>query len=256
MNELFEDAKRYSYYNSPLSYAEMNVQPVKAKKRQPKKYLNPGSDLNPVFVPMYEFQKVAKSGKNPADYYDDQITHKYKVESNKQMVGEGVHPASVPRRRGRPTKQQLEGGKVDTEKLGKTAKKVAMKSGKYAVSRTLDLGLPAAGMIAANALDIAGVPPPVASMIGLELGREARKGVKALTGLGDGRQPRKRQPNKKNNDIGEYFGGKAQPMQPRQQNVDKRAIRGQVIKNMMDGGMSFGDASRNATKYIRDHNLY
>ena len=40
------------------------------------------------------------------------------------------------------------------------------------------------------------------------------------------------------------------------QKIDKRKIRGNVVKKLMAQGMTFGQASKEATNYIKQHNLY
>ncbi len=76
-----------------------------------------------------------------------------------------------------------------------------------------------------------------AAVSGRLMGDLARYGIRQLTGVGRG--------------VGKYEPKQKRAMKPN----DKRALRGRVLKELMNQGMSFKDASKNVSAYILQHNL-
>jgi hypothetical protein len=76
------------------------------------------------------------------------------------------------------------------------------------------------------------------ALAGRVVGHAVRKGIKALTGVG-------------HYDIENKPKREKKPMKP----GDRRAVRGQVLRILMNQGKTFSEASKEVTKYIEEHSL-
>jgi hypothetical protein len=187
-----------------------------------------------------------------------------------------VYPQSTvyrdgrPKGRGRPTKQvqfEAEGGvnisdvKKNAKKVGKKAVPVAKAVAPAVLDATFDLGAKA---LAVPLEELIGPVAPVATKVASQV---ARKALKNKIGYGEQTKVSKPQPKKRtyrkkiveNDDIGIYDGGlqKKKSNQPKKQakpsnGVDKRKQRGEIVRRLIkEEGMSFGEASKNASKYMK-----
>lgn len=122
--------------------------------------------------------------------------------------------------------------------------KVGKKVGKVVLPVALDVGVNTAAQAVSNAvLDPLGLAP-VAPLVGKVVGKVARSQIQKKVGYGcDG----------ESKGVGVYNGsGKKQKKAKKATSgTDKRKQRGAIIKKLMTDGMSFVDASKNASKYMK-----
>lgn len=135
------------------------------------------------------------------------------------------------------------GGITKKEVIDKGVK-VGKNVGKVVLPIALDVGVNTGAQALSNAvLDPLGLAP-VAPLVGKIVGKVARSQIKKKVGYGkkcDSNEP----------GVGVY-GGKKKPVKKATSGTDKRRLRGQIIKKLMkEDGMSFVDASKSASKYMK-----
>ena len=157
--------------------------------------------------------------------------------------------------------------KKTTKKAVKKVKPVAKAVAPEVLDAVFDLGATA---LAAPLAEVIGPSAPIATKVASKV---ARKAVKSKFGYGEPSskskqsakvskpQPVKRPRKSKiveSNDVGIYDGGlQNKSSKPKKQakpsnGVDKRKLRGEIVRRLMkEEGMSFGEASKNASKYMK-----